>query len=88
MDSKKQLLIVKPGTVSQKDKEKLTKNGYLLIEHPFPSDVRVISALDADASVLLSAAMGTISYNGTETVKAGFFNRVNKQLYPEPKKSD
>ena len=88
MDSKKQLLIVKPGTVSPKDKEKLTKNGYLLIEHPFPGDVRVISALDADASVLLSAAMGTISANGYESVKAGFFNRVHKQLYPEPKKSD
>lgn len=87
-ENKKQLLIVKPNTISSKDKEKLSKNGYLLIEHPFPGDVRVISALDVDGSILLSAAMGTIVANGTDTVKAGFFNRVYKQLYPEPKTAD
>lgn len=81
----KQLLIVKPDTVSSKDKEKLTKNGYILIEHPFPGDVRIVNQLDVDADLLLTAAMKTIRQNGTETVRAGFFSSIYNKLYPEPK---
>lgn len=80
----KQLLIVKPNTISAKDKEKLTKNGYILIEHPFPGDVRIVNQLDMDGDLLLSSAMKTISYNGSENMKAGFFNALNNKLYPKP----
>lgn len=83
----KQLLIVKPGTISAKDKEKLTKNGYIMIEHPFPSDVRVLNPLDVDGDLILASAMRAISYNGSESMKAGFFNALHNRLYPkvEPK---
>lgn len=79
----KQLLIVKPDTVNAKDKEKLTKNGYILIEHPFPGDVRIVNQLDVDGDLLLASAMRTISYNGSESMKAGFFNALNNKLYPK-----
>lgn len=39
----KQIFVVKPGTLSAKDKEKLTKNNHIVIEHPFPGDVRIIT---------------------------------------------
>lgn len=32
----KQLIVVKPGTLSAKDKEKITKAGHVVIEHPEP----------------------------------------------------
>lgn len=42
----KQIVIVKPGTISAKDKEKLSKNGYVVVEHQFPGDVRIVDKLD------------------------------------------
>lgn len=38
----KQVMIIKPGTVSGKDKEKLSKSGYVVIEHPEPDNVKII----------------------------------------------
>lgn len=35
MENKK-IIITKPGTLSAKDKEKLTKDGHLVISHPDP----------------------------------------------------
>lgn len=77
----KQLLIVKPGTVNAKDKEKLTKNGYILIEHPFPGDVRVITELEAvNGNDILMAAFRAINAYGGATVKAEFFNEFYKSI--------
>lgn len=38
----KQIVIVKPGTVSSRDKERLTKAGMICIEHPNPDEVRIV----------------------------------------------
>lgn len=35
----KQIIAIKPGTLSPKDKEKLTKAGNIVIEHPHPSEI-------------------------------------------------
>jgi hypothetical protein len=35
----KEIIIIKPKTLSPKDKEKLTKSGKVVVEHPFPEEV-------------------------------------------------
>lgn len=37
----KQIIIVKPKTLSAADKQKLSKEGNLVIEHPIPSEVLI-----------------------------------------------
>jgi hypothetical protein len=55
----KTIMIVKPDTISAKDKEKLTKNGYVVIEHPFPKDVRLVTeSYDEHPLILKSLAQG------------------------------
>ena len=54
----KQIIIVKPKTLSPKDKEKLTKNGNIVIEHPFPSEVRIMNQInEIDPHTLLMSAL-------------------------------
>lgn len=42
----KQILVVKPDTLSQQDKQRLQENDIILIEHPNPEEVRVITSLE------------------------------------------
>lgn len=86
----KQLLIVKPGSISSKDKEKLTKAGYLLIEHPFPGDVRIVTQIDGlNGDVLMQALVAGASYDsysrglfGTTLLK--FLKKEEIKTEPKP----
>lgn len=54
----KQIVVVKPKTLSAKDKGKLTKGGYLVIEHEMPSEVRIIQKTEGiNGDVILLSAM-------------------------------
>lgn len=56
----KQIIIVKPKSLTPKDKEKLCKNGMLVIEHEFPESVRIVSQvsdIEIDGNMLLMSAM-------------------------------
>jgi hypothetical protein len=46
----KKYIIVKPGTISPRDRNLIHKNGDLVIEHPSPGDVRIISQIDGESS--------------------------------------
>lgn len=53
----KQLLVVKPGTVTDEDKAKLDKINIVVIEHEKPNEVRVFTVLDGiDGDDILAAA--------------------------------
>jgi len=69
-------MIVKPKTISAKDKEKLNKNGVLVVEHPLPMEVRFIreeDGIDGNA-ILMSAMKGVVEGIGTH-------ERFAKELY-------
>lgn len=70
------IIFIEPKTISVKDKQKLTKNGYLVIEHPIPSSVRiVVDANEVEANILLMSAMKGV----TEGI--GSNEKFVKELY-------
>lgn len=82
----KQIIIVEPKTLSAKDKEKLTKNGYLVIEHKIPSEVRIVTqANEIETHMLFMSAMkGAMDdiYS-----KEKFANELHKRLLEKESKS-
>lgn len=44
---RKKIIIVKPKTLSSKDKEKLSDNGNVVVEHPSPESVRILNQNDS-----------------------------------------
>lgn len=68
----KQLLVVKPNTISPKDKEKLTKEGFILIEHESPADIKIITQLSgvSGEDVFASAIDGCNYSSGSQLVFA------------------
>lgn len=63
----KQILIVRPDTLNAKDKEKLTKNGFLWIEHPNPEEVKiVVETSDANSNDIMLSALYAINRLGPE----------------------
>lgn len=86
----KKIMLVKPKTVNQKDRKELEKNGFTVIEHPFPSEVKIVTELDGiQGDVILMSAIYAISQAGTEATQATFFRELNRRIYkpftPAPK---
>ena len=74
----KQLLIVEPNSISSKDKEKLTKNGIIVIEHKEPDKVRIVQTTDGTSNeLLLFAAMEAL---GSIDSEAKFAKGVSKRI--------
>jgi hypothetical protein len=71
----KQIMIVKPGELSSKDKEKLSKNGYMVIEHPEPDTVRIIQPFDGQVAddIGMAALFAVARYTETSDRPAAFF---------------
>jgi hypothetical protein len=85
MNTEKKIMIVKPDTISAKDKKELTKNNVLVIEHPFPGDVRILSEADSiSGDDLLMSGLKAVAH-GSMSNKADFFNEMFHRFY-KPKK--
>ena len=74
------IIAVKPNSVSPKDKEKLTKKGYTVIEMEDPDSIRIIEP-EAPIEVhdYYMAALSAIN-NGTGTDCARFVNSLYIRL--------
>lgn len=58
----KQIIVVKPQTLNPKDKEKLSKGGYIVVEHPMPSEFRIVHYSEIeDTNLVLLSAMEAIN---------------------------
>lgn len=58
----KQILIVKPETISEEEKEKLKANSIVVVEHPEPSEVRIVTTMDGfDGNDVFMAAIEAIA---------------------------
>lgn len=58
----KKIVIIKPKSLSPKDKEKLTKAGCVVIEHQNPNEVRLIEESDlVTGNAALMSAMNAIA---------------------------
>jgi hypothetical protein len=70
----KQIIIVEPKSLTLKDKEKLSKSGFIVIEHSNPDAVRIITPMnEANSSSILMAAMEAVnkeSYSHSHFAKA------------------
>lgn len=73
----REILIIKPGSLSKASIEKLEKDDFIVIEHLNPNDVRIITAMDGvqgnDFIVALIKAV-----NGG---RAEFYNYLSNKLY-------
>jgi hypothetical protein len=66
----KQLIVVKPKTLSSKDKEKLTKNGHLVIEHPNPTDMVYKNFVESNLNYAICFTCGGRVYMTQEKLSA------------------
>lgn len=89
----KKLIIVKPNTLSPKDKEKLTKKDYIVIEHPLPSEFKVLPSQDVVTYKTINcASCGDRIYLTEERLKAlkennySFYCPQGHQQWFNPKK--
>ncbi len=61
----KQIIVVKPNTLSAQNKKELIDSNFVVIEHENPSEVRIITQLDGfDGDDMFSALIGTIKKQG------------------------
>lgn len=81
----KKIMIVTPGSIKPKDKEKLSKNGCLVIEHEKPNEVRIITETDeiTGNAVLMAAMEGIIT---SSTAELQFANHLAKRILATEKK--
>lgn len=83
----KQILIVRPDTLNAKDKEKLTKNGFLYIEHPNPEEVKVIVETSSEnANDVMLSALYALNKLGPEERFVSELQRRMGAVRPEPPK--
>lgn len=84
----KPVMIVKTDSLSSKDKEKLTKNGYVIIEHPFPGDVRIINDFSLiETDELLMTALEALNWGNDVTCRNAFSNLFRERLIKKMKDS-
>lgn len=75
----KQILIVKPKSISPKDKEKLSKNGFVVVEHDTPDTVRIIQQFDeaTGTSITMSAIQAmTTSFTSRDEFSKELAKRI------------
>jgi hypothetical protein len=87
--SQKQLLLFSKGQgLTAKDKERLSKNGFLALECAYPTDVRMLTAAGAEfgGSRLLFIALDAIN-NSTINSKDGVRERFTRLLAQEIQKA-
>lgn len=77
----KQVIVVKPKSISPKDKAKLSKAGHLVIEHENPNEVRM---LEPESTVpvneMLKCAIAAIAAQDITSVNSSFIKRLNKVI--------
>lgn len=84
----KQLVIFPKGTLEAKDRERLTKSGFLAIESTEPNNVILLmpSANGITSNDLLMSAMAGIGY--PDRFVAELHRRLKLKDKPEPKAGD
>lgn len=78
----KQLIIVKPGTVSDKDKELSVKNGFIIIEHPEPDSIQIVtdvSGISADP-IIQAALIAVYTYESGSNPRRTFADLILKKI--------
>jgi hypothetical protein len=84
----KPVMIIKPQSISPKDKEKLSKNGYLVIEHPFPGDVKIINDFSLiQTDDLLMTALEALNWGNDATCRHAFGDLFRERLIKKIKDS-
>ena len=84
----KPVMIIKPGSISPKDKGKLSKNGYLVVEHQFPSEVKIINDFSLiQADDLLMTALEALNWGNDPTSRNAFGTLFRERLIKKIKDS-
>lgn len=78
----KQILIVKPSTISEEQKESLKKNEIIVIEHSNPEEVRLITSMEGfdGNDVFMSAIEAIDDVSGNQKAQIKFAEALAKRL--------
>lgn len=78
----KQILVVIPGSLSKASIEKLEKDEFIIIEHPKPNEVRIITSLDGiEGNDFIVALIKAIDGGKNE-----FYYYLSNKLYEKASK--
>lgn len=77
----KQIIIVKPGSISDETKKLLFSNEYVVIEHDKPEEVRVISPFESfNSDDFINSMVETIKNAPNISVRSDFVGTFFKKI--------
>lgn len=75
----KQIIVIEPDQISAKDKEKLTKNGYIVIEAKDPSKIVFLSEVEhVDTNTFLMSALYGLKF--PDNPKSNFATELIRRM--------
>lgn len=78
----RQIIIVKPKSLSQDDIDKLQAEGCIVIEHENPDEVKIkIAAPEIEGGIIMNAAIKAISDSCSSSAATKFVDNLNKVLH-------
>jgi hypothetical protein len=81
------IIVTTPKAISDKDKNKLSKAGYIVIETEDPSKIKTLNEFDyIDGNTLLMSMLEGLRQNLTG--KEAFFNELYKRVKAEETRKD
>lgn len=77
----KQIIVIKPGSITEENKQILYSNEYVVIEHDKPEEVRVISPFESfNSDDFIKSMIETISQTVSTQVKVDFVSTFFKKI--------
>lgn len=78
----KQIVVVKPKSLTTKDRANLSKNGYIVIEYEIPSEFRIIGQIElTDLNVHANDLFMSVLYGLTNSIYSEPKSDFAKELY-------
>lgn len=77
----KQIIVVKPGTITEDNKNFLREEGVIVIEHDNPHEIRVITPLDGfEPDMMLDSLVHTVKNTASASVKQSFADIILSKM--------
>lgn len=77
----KQIIVVKPKSLSKEDIHKLQENGMIVIEHERPDEVKIkIGIPEIEGGIIMNAAIKAIAESSFSDASVKFVQNLNRSL--------
>ena len=77
----KTIFVITPGSMSQEDIDKIQAEGYLIVEHKNPEEIRTLQNFEEfEGKQLLSFALSAIDHDSNGEARGRFSKLIREEL--------